>query len=344
MYKDIKKKTKKEVNEIDKLLSIIVPMYNVEKYIRRCLQSIQKQGYSNFECLVIDDGSTDNGACIVKDFCRVDSRFSYTYKENGGVSAARNLGISLAKGDAIGFVDADDKVTTDMYCRMMSYLDETDADMVFCDVMSVHRDGKTQLWTFKTLEKTCCMAKRGITSGMLYEMAGACCRGIYKRDLVKEIVVFPHGLKLSEDAIFNLWALGESNRIGYIKEPLYYQYVRMGSAVNRHYDNLFEIMLEIHHKRSEVLRRLWPEEEYLNVYDDRFIQDCYNAINSILSFKQKKTLLQKYYEMIEVCENDELQEALDHAIHTDRRISWMKEKKYICLAVYTVLANVKNHR
>lgn len=95
------------------LISVIVPVYNVEKYLKRCLDSIRKQTYSNIEILLIDDGSTDQSGRICDDFAKLDSRVRVFHKENGGVSTARNLGIEQAKGEYITFVDSDDYVDSD---------------------------------------------------------------------------------------------------------------------------------------------------------------------------------------------------------------------------------------
>lgn len=97
------------------LISIIVPIYNAERYLEKCLLQLQVQTYSNIEILMIDDGSTDQSASICKRYLEVDKRFQYIYQDNAGVSAARNKGLSLAKGNYIGFCDSDDWVDADLY-------------------------------------------------------------------------------------------------------------------------------------------------------------------------------------------------------------------------------------
>ena len=92
----------------NELISIIVPIYNVENYLRMCLDSIQNQTYQNFECLLINDGSPDNSAEICREYVAKDARFRYFEKENGGLSSARNYGIERAEGSFITFVDSDD--------------------------------------------------------------------------------------------------------------------------------------------------------------------------------------------------------------------------------------------
>ena len=97
----------------NELISIVVPIYNVDNYLRQCLDSIQNQTYQNFECLLINDGSPDNSADICREYVSKDARFRYFEKENGGVASARNLGIKYSKGKYITFIDSDDWVDLD---------------------------------------------------------------------------------------------------------------------------------------------------------------------------------------------------------------------------------------
>ena len=115
LYKQEKQKLLSKIADYESktLISIIVPIYNVENYLRQCLDSIMSQTYQNFECLLINDGSPDNSADICREYVEKDSRFRYFEKENGGVSSARNLGIERSKGQYITFIDSDDWVDSD---------------------------------------------------------------------------------------------------------------------------------------------------------------------------------------------------------------------------------------
>ena len=114
------------------LVSIIVPVYNVENYIERCLRSLAAQTYAPLEVLLVNDGSTDDSASICERFCAQDERFQYFYKENGGVSAARNYGIQRAQGEYYLFVDSDDYIDADMVERMVAVIEKEHADIVQC--------------------------------------------------------------------------------------------------------------------------------------------------------------------------------------------------------------------
>ena len=94
--------------EQDILISVIVPVYNAEKYLVRCVDSILNQTYSNLEIILVDDGAKDNSGAMCDDFARKDARIRVIHKENGGLSSARNAGIDIAKGEYFGFVDSDD--------------------------------------------------------------------------------------------------------------------------------------------------------------------------------------------------------------------------------------------
>ncbi len=120
-------------------ISIIVPVYNVEKYLPRCLDSIRRQTLSDFECILVDDGSTDSSLSICNYYASLDPRFKVIHKENGGVSSARNIGLERAVGTYIGFVDSDDWIEDNMYASMYRDALETDSDIVVAGVDCYNR-------------------------------------------------------------------------------------------------------------------------------------------------------------------------------------------------------------
>ena len=114
-------------------ISVIVPVYNTEKYLKRCIDSILAQSYSDFELLLIDDGSTDASPAICDEYATNDSRVRVFHKPNGGVSSARNLGLDNARGEWIAFVDSDDWIESEMLYLFISKAEKTDSDIVFCN-------------------------------------------------------------------------------------------------------------------------------------------------------------------------------------------------------------------
>lgn len=121
---------------MEHFLSIVVPVYNVEDCISRCLDSILKQTFTNFECIVVDDGSKDKSGEICDEYAKKDSRIHVIHQENKGLSGARNTAMSILKGDLVGFVDSDDWLCPTMYERLTLLLDENDADIVMCSYQS----------------------------------------------------------------------------------------------------------------------------------------------------------------------------------------------------------------
>ena len=115
------------------MISVIIPVYNVEPYLRKCLDSVVNQTYRNLEILVIDDGSTDGSGAICDEYAS-DRRMRIFHTENRGLSCARNLGLDEAKGEWIGFVDSDDWIEPDMYEALLKKAEETGADIVECGV------------------------------------------------------------------------------------------------------------------------------------------------------------------------------------------------------------------
>ena len=115
------------------LISIIVPIYKVEKYLKKCIQSIMNQTYLNFELILVDDGSPDDCPMICDNYAKLDNRIVVLHKQNGGLSDARNAGLDVARGEYIGFVDSDDFIANNMYEKLLSGLLAEDADMAVCN-------------------------------------------------------------------------------------------------------------------------------------------------------------------------------------------------------------------
>lgn len=121
------------------LISVIVPVYNVEKYLPKCLDSLLAQTWQELEIIVVDDGSPDNSWDIMQEYARRDSRVRLIRQKNGGLSAARNAGVEAARGEWIGFLDSDDYVAPEMYERLYRAAVEQGAQMAVCSFTYVHR-------------------------------------------------------------------------------------------------------------------------------------------------------------------------------------------------------------
>lgn len=141
------------------LISIIVPVYNVERYLNKCLDSIIHQTYNNLEIVLVDDGSTDWSGLICDAYATKDNRVTVIHKENNGLSAARNIGLEYSHGELIGFVDSDDYVDRQMYEILLRQLEEDKSDIAICDYMRVDESYSAPENKVKTLVSSKCFSR-----------------------------------------------------------------------------------------------------------------------------------------------------------------------------------------
>lgn len=329
----------------NKLISIIIPVYNTEQYIETCLDSIERQTYKNFEVIMIDDGSTDGVALRCKSYCNRDSRFKYYHKENEGVSIARNMGLKLAQGEIIGFIDSDDSISKDMIKKMIYKMEEEDADIVICDACNIQINKKECIDTINSIKRNVNLTNEQISPKILSEMAGAVWRCIYKRELLDDLF-FPQGLKLSEDCVFNICAIGKAKRIYYLKEPLYYRLCRLESAVYSYHEDRFLIYLGAYKNECECIKRFWGRS-YLQIYKDKFIYNCLSAIDEICSLRNKKGFKYKYEKIKYISQNEEVEKSIcfvkgDKCL-SNIKIKMLNRKKVMGLLILSTMANfIKN--
>ena len=185
--------------------SVIIPIYNAEKTLKRCLDSLLPQLNNEIEVLLINDGSTDNSAKICKEYVAKNSCFKYFERENAGVSAARNLGIDNAIGDYIAFIDSDDYVTQDMYMMMCQVLHEYNYDYIVFPIIST--DGITEIkesqipFDAKSRDEVFPMVSDMITKKRINGPVSK----VYKREILNcNQIRFPVGCSISEDRAFNI--------------------------------------------------------------------------------------------------------------------------------------------
>ena len=141
------------------LISVIVPVYNVEKYIRECLDSIVNQTYKNLQIILVDDGSTDNSGKICDEFAKKDSRITVVHQENQGAGAAKNTGLELIEGEYFSIIDSDDYIDLSMYEKMVSLMKQYDSDIVQCLFKQVYVN-KIIMRQYSTLKKSCTVLTR----------------------------------------------------------------------------------------------------------------------------------------------------------------------------------------
>lgn len=257
----------------EKLVSVIIPAYNIEDYIGRCLDSIISQTYKNLEIIVVDDGSRDYTGEILDNYAKKDRRIKVIHKENGGVSSARNKGIEAAEGDYIGFIDGDDLIEPEMYKTLVDLLEEENADIAHCGYQMVfpdridyyHNTGKKKIQTTEE-------GLKDLLSGEMIEPGLV--NKLYKKELIKNCRL-NETVKINEDLLMNYQLFKLSQKSVYYDITPYSYMIRSSSATGAN---------SLITKREDSLR-------VLNQIKD----DCIN--NNLLSIIYKRYI----YLLMAIC-------------------------------------------
>lgn len=215
------------------LVSIIVPVYNVENYLPRCLDSIKEQMYRNFEVILVNDGSSDHSLDILNEYAKKDRRFRVLNQENNGVSTARNLGLSNSVGDYICFIDADDYVSPLYIDTLVETSLLYKSDISICDYCSEgsFEEAKKDIRTYSREE--------AIKAWIQYNDMNGCIWGkLFKHNIVKGIL-FDINYRLGEDQIFLFESFKRASKFVRINAKLYFYYNRPKSAMRKEFDMRF---------------------------------------------------------------------------------------------------------
>ncbi len=278
------------------LISVIVPVYNVEEYLCECLDSILAQTYENLEILLIDDGSTDNSGKICDEYAQKDARIKVMHKENGGVSSARNTGLDIAQGAYVTFVDADDFVECDFAEKLYKKMRQENSDLCFSrfdkyngefiDVVEVFPETAV---TKNDINGFCDFYKRFflIYSSKLY-INHSSCRILYSKKLLASLT-FNTKIKMAEDMVFCLNAVMRANGISFVPENLYHYRINLSSACNASYYPDYLIgQLELTKEIKPLLKyyRGKDEKSFFQIYCAELCMDC--IMNEIRGCKDKK--------------------------------------------------------
>lgn len=218
-------------------LSVIVPVYNGGNTLKQCIRSIVGQTYTDFELIIVNDGSTDESLAIAEQYAKEDARVRVLTQENKGVSAARNYGIQEARGTWITFVDADDYLDTNCFDAVLKNEEINSAELVLWNRMDVYRnrteekrifiDDEWKHFSINDLTEKVFYNQRGNL-----EICSACCR-LFRRELIcREVITFDNELNLGEDMVFMLDYLKVVRHFFYIDKAMYYRSMADNSAMH----------------------------------------------------------------------------------------------------------------
>lgn len=229
-------------------VSVIIPIYNVEQYLRRCVDSVIKQTYQNLEIILVDDGSPDHCASICDEYHNKDKRIRVIHKKNGGLASARNAGLNIADGDYIFFLDSDDWLDPESLGELVSIAEQNDVDFVrfrpmyagwpghrdgdLCDfgTEAVLREGLYNRQQIKSIIYPRLIATEQLTMGVIV----AAWRSLYRRSfLTRNGLLFDETIRYSEDSLFSAVLLTKTNSFYYLDGARYYHYFYNPDSITR---------------------------------------------------------------------------------------------------------------
>lgn len=279
------------------LISVIVPVYKVEKYLEKCIESIIKQTYTNLQIILVDDGSPDNCGKICDEYAKKDSRIEVIHKINGGLSDARNVGINRANGRYIGFVDSDDYIKEDMYEKLINLIKEYDADISICNLYDVIdgneciRNKENGIREYSRID----ILKEILLDKNIQSYAW---NKLYKKELFDEIK-YPIGKKY-EDIGTTFYLFEKCNKIVVTSEPEYYYLKRADSLVNNVTESTILDYTEIIIQRYLYIKQNIKElRKYNNYYLAKTLITAHNDIENLENISEEmQQRYKKLYELV----------------------------------------------
>lgn len=237
------------------MISVIVPVYNVQEYLSDCISSIVQQTYPSLEIILVDDGSTDQSGKLCDDRQKQDSRIRVIHKTNGGLSSARNAGIEIAQGDYITFVDSDDIIDKQMYQELVEVLEnDQQVDISCCGIERFMDESPEKKETFLQSYNQTFSIPQYIKLVLQHKIDNAVCNKLFRSRIVKSSR-FPEG-KINEDLLFIFNVLKVAKGVSY-QQTSYYKYrIRKGSITQQVHPRLFDFVTNAFTIRDTVLQEM----------------------------------------------------------------------------------------
>ena len=261
---------------MNNLISIIIPVYNSAQYLERCLESVLNQTHRNLEIIIVNDGSQDCSREIIECFSSQDQRIVALHQKNQGVSAARNAGLAIAKGDFIGFVDADDEVHYDMYEFLHHNLETYEVDISHCgfelvkpdSIIKFHDTGNILLQNKIEALKELLLGKR---------VEPSTCNKLFKRNVLERVRFATH-LKINEDLLFNIEAFNNAQR-SIFEDIVKYRYHYNSISVSHSSQPLF--IAEEVYKAANRIKELLHEDDLKESVEKFYVSKMLTNLKSL---------------------------------------------------------------
>lgn len=278
----------------DVKISIITPVYNVEKYLKKCVQSVLNQSLKEIELILIDDGSADASWKLVQEFVKKDKRVTAIQQENAGAAAARNRGLEIARGEYIGFVDSDDWIDPNYFEELYATATSTKSDIVCAyvdtDVSNLSKNGKFSV-TVDEYNNLYNVRMKNLVRENKLHLEFVIWLNIYKRSMLDEHNVrFVPAIRTGQDSVFNMHASYYANAVSIVETPVYYHMNRRDGSLMTNYSFTPEGLKSRAGVFQEIVRFLNSVDEYdKEVYKRR----VYSVLNFIYSRLVKTPTLSK---------------------------------------------------
>lgn len=301
-------------------VSIIVPVYNVEKYIDRCMQSLLNQTLYDIEIILVDDGSPDNCPAMCNDYAEKDSRIKVIHKKNAGLGFARNSGIDIATGEYLAFLDSDDYVEVTMYEKLYEKALTDNLDACYCDIRNFddHRilantillSKNDKFYNREDVDNLAChMLAAPISDPEDVEVPNTAWNGIYRKNLIEKYVMRFRSERefVSEDVMFHADYLKYFNRIGWIREPLVCHYISNISSLTHSFSmTKCAAILGMAQTLLRVIPINYSDVNYLPCLHGYLLNSFGNTIFNIskmdvaikLRFQNISNFVQKFYDVM----------------------------------------------
>ena len=312
-------------------ISVIIPVYKVELYLERCVQSIVKQTYTNLEIILVDDGSPDNCPAMCDSWAERDSRIKVIHKENGGLSDARNAGMVIAEGKYISFIDSDDWIAPEMLERLHDALEKDKSDIAACTVEMVWEDKTPE--KLLTVQENRVLGRQEAQEALLLEtkLKQPVWYKLYKREVL-EGILFEKG-KQHEDVFWSYQVIGNAAQVSLIDYIGYYYWQRQNSIMGESYSLKHLDAIEAYCDRYEYIKKQFPTLE--SKARVRILAACIYQGQMALLYLSKQERTEAFSVLEEVKEKYPIQRSDLNGMKTTHKL-WLQIGKHSLKSVCRV--------
>jgi len=336
-----------------------MPIYNVEKYLDKSINSILNQTLKNIEVILVDDGSSDKSGEIIDKYGEEDSRIVIIHQKNQGVSAARNAGMAIAKGQYVGFIDPDDWIDEDMYEGLYKAANINSCDVVICDFQMEDIDGNILEISKHPFDSGIFMEEDSIKDEICKQflVAGfftSANNKIYLRSYLEENKIKFHvDINLREDYFFNMELFNYAKRVIYIAKSYYHYQDIPNSALKTYHKNVFEVVIKLYDYKI-MYSKIWNinSKEIKNKMSSDFLREIKDIVMHMFNANNSDNFKCKVKKIKSIVNNPIVEKSFEdykdkniksrNGIITNSILYLIESKSVIVLSAISMVANIKH--